>query len=255
MSVLAENHAVLNRERPTPTPLFELDAVGKRFGYRYALRDVSLSVAQGEFLSVFGANGAGKTTLLNILSNLWRPTSGRVLFMGREIRSDPQTVRKRLGVISHETFLYDYLTAEENLRFYSNLYNLRLKRREILRVLERFGLTGVTDKLVRDFSHGMKQRLALARATIHNPEVLLLDEPFTGLDVNGISFLCDLCISFHSEGKTVILTTHEPSYVIGICSHFAILNSGKLILHAENNFTSRPSEFRELHLNLCRRKG
>lgn len=241
-------------ERSSRTMVYQLERITKRFGYRFALKDVSLEVYEGEFLAIFGPNGAGKTTLLNIISTLAQPTSGKIIFMGRDIAHSGADVRAKVGLLSHDTFLYESLTAQENLSFFADLYGVKPAGERISRLLERFGLKGVEDILVRYFSRGMKQRLALARALIHTPEVIILDEPFTGLDISAISILSEELEKLNKQGKTIILTTHDPTHVLKLASSIAILNRGRLVLHKPNTFADSAKDFSSLYSEVCRLK-
>ncbi|MGH2525079.1 MAG: heme ABC exporter ATP-binding protein CcmA, partial [Anaerolineales bacterium] len=157
-------------------------ALVKKFGFQTVLRGLDLEIAEGEFVAVLGPNGAGKTTLLRILAGLSRPTFGEVSVGGYRLPQQAGAVRRRLGVVSHQPLLYADLSAEENLRFYARLYGLRDSSARIARVLTLVGLSVRRRDLVRTFSRGMQQRLAIARAILHDPEVMLFDEPHTGLD-------------------------------------------------------------------------
>ena len=164
----------------------------KAFGNKVALRGINLHVAEGESLVIFGPNGAGKTTLIRILASLSRPTSGSVSIGGLDLATHAEGIRRYLGVVSHAPLLYDSLTAEENLRFFARLYGMTAPQARITAMLERVGLNQRRGDLVRTFSRGMTQRLAIARALLHDPLVLLLDEPDTGLDPQAAEMLHDL---------------------------------------------------------------
>lgn len=177
------------------TPMIELRKLTKAFGSKYALRGVDLRVMPGESLVVFGPNGAGKTTLIRILSSLSRPTSGTVHIGGLNLATHADGIRRYLGVVSHAPLLYDSLTAEENLRFFAGLYAMADPEPRIDALLEQVGLANRRGDLVRTFSRGMVQRLAIARALLHDPAVLLLDEPDTGLDPQAAEMLHGLLVA------------------------------------------------------------
>lgn len=205
------------RERVTPynPPMsagFSLDFnnVEKRFGMRLALRGITLSIAPGEFVALVGANGSGKTTLLRIAALLMRPSSGRIRIGGDALETLPG-IRARCGMVSHATLLYDELTAEENLHFFARLYDLRDADTECAAALQRVGLSARAQDLVRTFSRGMRQRLSLARAMLPKPRLVLLDEPATGLDPAGQSWLGGEVARLHAEGCTILMSTHGKS--------------------------------------------
>ena len=174
--------------------MIELRKLTKSFGSKYALRGVNLRVMPGESLVIFGPNGAGKSTLIRILSSLSRPTSGSVHIGGLDLATHADGIRRHLGVVSHAPLLYDSLTAEENLRFFAGLYGMSQPEPRITTLLGQVGLTTRRGDLVRTFSRGMVQRLAIARALLHDPQVLLLDEPDTGLDPQAAEMLHDLLV-------------------------------------------------------------
>ncbi|HEX6749835.1 MAG TPA: heme ABC exporter ATP-binding protein CcmA [Longimicrobium sp.] len=191
-------------------PALEARGVEKWFGPLPAVRGVDFTLARGEFLTVFGPNGAGKTTLLRMLCGAVKPTRGAVLVAGRDVaKSD--AARRRIGLLSHQTFLYPGLTAAENLDFYGRLYGLEQRREGVDAALESVGLRARRDDRVRTFSRGMQQRLALARTLLHEPEVVLLDEPYTGLDPHAAAMLRDVLDRLKDGHRTVVLVTHNLS--------------------------------------------
>jgi heme exporter protein A len=189
--------------------MIEVRDLRKAFGPRVALADVSLQIDAGEFVVLMGPNGAGKTTLLRILATLARPTSGAVHVGGVDLLRDAAAVRRRIGFLSHRTLLYDDLTAEQNLLFYARLYALPDAAARVSDLLARVGLFERRYDLVRTLSRGMQQRLAVARALVHRPDVLLLDEPYTGLDPLAVESLTALLESLVDAGSTILLTTHQ----------------------------------------------
>ena len=200
----------------------------KSFGIHPVLRGVELDVPRGEFLTLLGPNGAGKTTLLRILATLSRPTSGEVRVGGWPLPEAAARVRPHLGLISHQTLLYGELTATENLRFFARIYHLGAAEGRIQEVLEAVGLAGRQHDLVESFSRGMQQRLAIARAILHEPEVMLLDEPYTGLDQSAAAMLDELLRSVATAGRTVVMTTHDLARGLASCDQVAILSRGKI---------------------------
>jgi len=202
------------------------ESVWKYFGDYPALRDVTFDVEPGSCLALLGRNGAGKTTLLKILAGLSRPSRGRVTIGGRDTR-DQQT-RRRIGVLGHGIAVYDEFSAYENLRLFATLYGMPDPRRTALAWLERTGLERVKDGLVREFSRGMRQRLAVARAFLHEPDVLLLDEPFTALDDRAIAVLQTMLAEARAGHRTIVLSTHQLREALELATHVALINRGRL---------------------------
>ncbi len=200
----------------------------KRFGPKVVLRGLEFTVKPGEFVALLGPNGAGKTTFLRILSSLSSPTLGRVRVAGHELPRQAAAVRQRLGVVSHLPLLYGDLTAEENLRFYGRMYGVAALERRITEVLALVGLAPRRRDLVRTFSRGMQQRLAIGRAIIHDPEVLLLDEPHTGLDQDACDMLDQILTQVAARGRTVVMTSHDLTRVEDLASRFDVLTRGSI---------------------------
>jgi heme ABC exporter ATP-binding subunit CcmA/heme exporter protein CcmB len=188
--------------------MLEIAGLAKSFGPRHALSGVDLSVGDGEFVVLAGPNGAGKTTLLRILATLMRPTSGRLRIAGHDPLKEGAAVRRHIGYLSHRTLLYDDLTAEQNLRFYARIYGVVEPEARIADLMARVDLIERRGDLVRTYSRGMQQRLALARTLLHDPRLLLLDEPYTGLDPVAADALTALLSDLNAEGRTLLLTTH-----------------------------------------------
>ena len=187
-------------------PAIEVRRLVKSFGHQVALRGVDLAVAEGEFLTLFGPNGAGKTTLLRIVASLTRPSAGTVLLRGQDLGKAAAALRRRIGLISHNPLLYGDLTAEENLRFFARLYDLAGGAARIDAVLEQVGLAIRRRDPVRTYSRGMVQRLAIARAILHDPDIMLLDEPYTGLDQDASAMLDAVLKQIAAQGRTVVMT-------------------------------------------------
>jgi len=221
----------------------------KSFGPRAALAGVNLHVEPGEFVALVGPNGAGKTTLLRILATLTRPTSGTVRIAGLDPNRTGEEVRRRIGFLSHRTLLYDDLTAEQNLRFYARMYELDDGPTRITDLLEQVGLTARRNDLVRTLSRGMQQRLAVARAMLHRPQVLLLDEPYTGLDPNAAQVLTNLLTRLAGEGRTVLLTTHNLERGLALGSRVIVLARGRLV-YDERREAIDPTAFPETYRTL-----
>lgn len=189
--------------------MIEIRDVNKRFGLRTVLRAINVTIEGGESVVLAGPNGAGKTTLLRMLANLSRPTSGTITIAGLDTVKDAVDLRRKIGFLSHRTLLYENLTARQNLLFYARLYDLNKLQDRIDDLLARVELHHRQHDLVRTFSRGMKQRLAIARAVLHEPTVLLLDEPYTGLDPFAAASLNGLLRGFVDRRCTLLMTTHQ----------------------------------------------
>lgn len=204
-----------------------IEGVWRYYGDYPALRDINLTTEPGTCLALIGRNGAGKTTLLRTIAGFSRPMRGTIRIFGREPR-EPAT-RRDIGFIGHGIALYDELSALENLILFARLYGIADPRGRALEWLEKTGLERVRDSLVREFSRGMRQRLAVGRAFLHEPSVLLLDEPFTALDDRAIAVLQSLLRDAREQGRTVILSTHQLREALDLASHVALMNRGKVV--------------------------
>lgn len=204
----------------------------KRFGPKTVLRGLDLEVRAGEFVALLGPNGAGKTTFLRILASLSHPSMGEVRIAGHHLPSEAAAVRARLGVVSHLPLLYGDLTAEENLRFYGRLYGIERGPDRIREVLSMIGLESRGRDLVRTFSRGMQQRLAIGRAVLHDPEVMLFDEPHTGLDQEASAMLDGVLRSVAAQGRTVVMTSHDLMRAEALASRFDVLSRGVIVASA-----------------------
>ena len=204
----------------------EADGLGKSFGRTPVLRDVSLHVARGEALTIFGPNGAGKSTLLRLCATLMRPTGGCLRLFGSD--SLGPEVRRRIGVVSHQSFCYPDLTARENLTFFARAYGESAPEQAAVSWLARVGLADVEDRPLRVLSRGMEQRLALARALLPTPDLVLLDEPWSGLDATAADVLTELLATARGEGRTVITVTHDLDRGLAIADRACILHRGQI---------------------------
>ncbi|GAB4474190.1 MAG: ABC transporter ATP-binding protein [Anaerolineales bacterium] len=204
----------------------------KRFGLKTVLRGLDFEVETGEFVALLGPNGAGKTTFLRILATLSRPTMGEVTIAGYALPSQSAAVRRRLGVVTHLPLLYGDLTAEENLRFYGRLYGLSEINQRVVEVLKLVGLFDRRADLVRTFSRGMQQRLAIGRAVLHDPDVILFDEPHTGLDQEACEMLDEVLREVAAKGRTVVMTSHDLVRVSELASRFDVLSNGVIVASA-----------------------
>ncbi|HLO29985.1 MAG TPA: heme ABC exporter ATP-binding protein CcmA [Anaerolineales bacterium] len=214
----------------------------KRFGLKTVLRGVDFEVQPGEFVALLGPNGAGKTTFLRILASLSRPSLGEVNIAGYKLPHQAAQVRARLGVVSHLPLLYGDLTAEENLRFYARMYNVPNLELRLTEVLELVGLQARRRDLVRTFSRGMQQRLAIGRAVLHDPDVMLFDEPYTGLDQDASAMLDEVLKTVAAEGRTVVMTSHDLARAEDLATRFDILSRGIVTASAS------PAELRNTNL-------
>jgi heme exporter protein A len=210
-------------------PVIEVRKLVKRFGMKTVLRGLDFSVRSGEFVALLGPNGAGKTTFLRILASLSHPSLGEVRISGHRLPREAAAVRAGLGVVSHTPLLYGDLTAEENLRFYGRLYGIQRAAGRIAEVLDLIGLSARRGDLVRTFSRGMQQRLAIGRAVLHNPDVMLFDEPHTGLDQDACSMLDTILQSVAAQGRTVVMTSHDMMRAEALASRFDVLSRGQVV--------------------------
>ncbi len=215
-----------------------LAGAAKRFGAHTALHPIDLVIPRGQAALLAGANGAGKSTLLRLVAGLCRPSAGSVKINGRDPQRIPKA-RAEIGLLSHQTLLYDELTARENLRFFAQLYGLDNPDQRLAAALAAVGLNKRLDQRVGSFSRGTKQRLAIARAILHGPSILLLDEPFTGLDASASAALHRLLCRFRQEGRTCILITHRLDEAEGLVDRLLVLERGQWrvdqILTADSN--------------------
>ena len=211
--------------------VIELDRVTKRFGDLTAVDDLSLAVDHGEIFGLLGPNGSGKTTTINMVSGLSRPTAGSLRVLGRDVTREPRGVRRRLGTVPQETALYEELSADANLRFHADLFAIPrgVVERRMAELLDLVGLTDRRRSRVSTFSGGMKRRLALARALLHDPELLYLDEPTLGVDIQSRRALWDRVLELRQSGKSVLLTTNYLDEANVLCDRIAIIDAGKLV--------------------------
>ncbi len=212
-----------------------VEGLTKVFNGFVAVDHISFSIKDGELFGLLGPNGAGKSTTMRMLTTLLRPTEGDAYVGGHSVKKEPDKVRMLIGLVSDKLIVYDRLTARENLRFFGNLYGLGGKRLDerIDELLEEVNLSRFADKPVGTFSTGMKQRLNLVRALLHNPKVLFLDEPTLGLDPQTVRFIKDLIIQLHESDITIVLTTHEMALAEELSERLAIIDHGKILAIGE----------------------
>jgi heme ABC exporter ATP-binding subunit CcmA len=207
----------------------EIQGLTKSFGSHLALRGVDLEVAQGESIILFGPNGAGKTTLIKVLATIMSPSSGRVLIDGLNLKDNAEDIRRRIGVVIHQTFLYGNLTAYENLEFYSRLYDVPQRKERIHEVVDMVGMTSRLHDRVTFLSRGMQQRLSIARSLLHRPSIMLLDEPETGLDQQAISMFWEALQTGKKGKRSLIVTTHNLERGLELGDRILILDKGKIV--------------------------
>ncbi len=214
--------------------MIQVQGLVKSYGHTYALRNVDLEVGQGQFLTVVGPNGAGKTTLLRILATLLKPTGGLVRIHGLDLGSRSAEIRRHIGFVSHQSLTYPRLTVEENLTFYGKLYDVPALQERVETLLHLVGLEARRRDPAHTLSRGMQQRLSIARAIIHQPSLLLLDEPYTGLDQQAAEMLRQLLQTISTEARTVVMTTHDLQRALDLCDKVAILTRGQIAYQSED---------------------
>jgi len=209
--------------------MIQISGLVKQYGFNPVLRGVNLHVLPGAFVTLVGPNGAGKSTLMRIVATLLKPTAGEVKIGGWTMHQFSSKVRQHIGLVSHQTMLYGDLTAAENLLFFAKLYQLDNGDDRVAVALKRVGLAARQRDAVRTFSRGMMQRLTIARATLHEPDVLLLDEPYTGLDQDASALLDSLLQRESQNGRTILMITHDLLHGLNLCDRIAILSRGKIV--------------------------
>jgi len=227
---------------PQSVPLLRLSKITKKFGAIRAVWNVDLEISRGEFLAIFGPNGAGKTTLLRVIASLTQPTNGEIVFA---FKGDNRR-RDGVGYVSHLSLLYNELTGIENLLFYARLYGIKKAEERAAEMLARMGLEEARNQLTGEYSRGMKQRLTLARALLHEPQLLLLDEPYTGLDQHGSRLFTEVLRGLKQEGRTILLVTHSLGEGLELCSRVIIQNRGEVVFQAPREHVD-PSGFERLY--------
>lgn len=225
-------------------PLLEARALTRRFGAVRAVDGISFSLEAGEVLTILGPNGAGKTTLLGLLAGTLHPTSGEIRVQGEPLDASRTDWRQALGVLSHRTFLYGALTALENLVFWARLHDLAASEDRARLALEDVGLSAEANRAARGFSRGMRQRLSLARTLLHDPALVLLDEPFTGLDVHAAALLRAVLQRLRDGRRTVVLVTHQIAEGVGLADHVAIQVRGQLVFYGHRDTLPKGEEER-----------
>ena len=226
--------------------MIQISGLVKQYGFNPVLRGVNLHVPTGAFVTLVGPNGAGKSTLMRIVATLLKPTAGEVKIGGWLMPQFSDRVRRHIGLVSHQTLLYGDLTAAENLLFFAKLYRLDHSDDRVAQALKRVGLAARERDAVRTFSRGMMQRLTIARATLHEPDVLLLDEPYTGLDQDASALLDSLLKRESENGRTILMITHDLVHGLNLCDRVAILSRVKIVQEIANGAVSG-SEFLDIY--------
>ncbi len=227
-------------------PIIEVEALSKAYGLLPALRDVSFCVGRGECVRLLGANGSGKSTLLRALAGLSKPSSGRIRVGGWEMPKEAAQLRAQIGLVAHQPLLYENLSARENLHFFGVLYAINRAERErrSAELLRSVDLHKRAESLVRTFSRGMKQRLSLARAMLHQPDLLLLDEPYSGLDQKAGELLDELLLAARSQGQTIIMSTHQLERGAQFAERALILSRGRISFDGPGSASEISAAFR-----------
>ena len=210
-------------------PLITVKKLNKTFGARWALRSVSFEVSQGEIVALVGPNGAGKTTMLRIIATLGRPDDGSIYIGKIPLAQHANAARSSIGFVGHQTFMYDDLTAEENLTFYARLYDIANIPERVREVARRVGIEHRLPDVTRTLSRGLQQRLTIARMLLHQPAVFLLDEPYTGLDKVAADLLDQIMIDAKKEGRGILFSTHDLERGLAVCDRALILSAGRLM--------------------------
>lgn len=230
--------------------LISLKKAGKIYGTVTALKKIDLDIYKGQSITIFGSNGAGKSTLLKILSMQTRLTSGTLLYNGVESKKLADIYRANFGVISHQPFVYESLSAMENLEFYGSLYNVANVRQKAESLLKQLDLYSRRHDAIRTYSRGMLQRISIARALIHSPEIIFLDEPYTGLDSLAGNNLSNLLKEQLSNNKTILMVTHDIHTGLDLASHVIIMKSGRIVFNKPKSEIDTAS-FEQMYLNVA----
>jgi len=209
--------------------MIEVKKLAKQADNKLILRDVDLSVQKGETIAILGPNGAGKSTLLKVLAGLIKPSSGVVKINGLDLKKDQIKIKKLLGYLPHSSLLYDQYSPLENLIFFGDLYGVKDIEKRAIELVKEVGLSFFLNEPVKNFSRGMIQRIAIARAIIHEPKILLLDEPHTGLDQGAITILNNVILGMKKKGATTLMVTHDFKQAAEICDRIIIVKNGRIV--------------------------
>jgi ABC-2 type transport system ATP-binding protein len=229
--------------------------LGKEYGDFWAVRDLNINLRGGEIYGFLGPNGAGKTTTILMILSILRPTMGHIYLFGEQLNGSRVEIRSRIGVVSEKQYFYPEMTMREYLDFFGELYQVRNRRQRIGELAERVELVNVLDKRMRAFSRGMQQKVGFVRALLHEPELLILDEPVSGLDPMGIRQVRGLIEGENKRGKTVFISSHLLSEIEKLCDRVAIMNNGRLLAEDRmENLVRRLTEESELDIELAEGK-
>jgi ABC-2 type transport system ATP-binding protein len=228
--------------------MIKLINLTKLYGKLIAVNGINLEVTRGEVFGFLGPNGAGKTTTIKMMAGLLQPTSGSAFIGGYDVQEDPLKAKFITGFIPDRPFLYEKLTAREFMHFIAKLYDMEGQKKRISELLDLFGLNEWSDELVENFSHGMKQRLVMASALLHRPQVLVVDEPMVGLDPRGARLVKDIFKDLASKGMTVFMSTHTLEIVENMCTRVAIINKGEIIAEGSVEDLGRMARMPNSHL-------
>jgi ABC-type multidrug transport system ATPase subunit len=204
--------------------------LGKKYGNAYGVQGINLEIEEGVVYGFIGPNGAGKTTTISLLTGLITPTQGEIFLMGRLLSKEALTLKKRIGMVPDNPHLYGYMTAFEYLKFFSNLYGVSGNKKRITELLDYFDLSEHGNKKLKKYSHGMKQKVNIARALVHDPDILFLDEAISGLDPSGMKEVRDIILDEKKKGKTVFISSHILSEIDRICDEVGIIIKGRMVL-------------------------
>lgn len=209
--------------------MIEIKQLTKQADNKLILRGMNLSIEKGETVAILGPNGAGKSTLLKVLATLIKPTTGQVTIKGLDLKKNQMKIKQLFGYLPHSSLLYDHFSPLENLVFFGNLYGVTNVEQRAAELVKEVGLSFFLNEPVKNFSRGMIQRIAIARAIVHEPEILLLDEPHTGLDQGAIAILNNVILSMKQKGTTTLMVTHDFKQAAEICDRIVIVKSGKIV--------------------------
>lgn len=209
--------------------MIEIKQLTKQADNKLILRGMNLSIEKGETVAILGPNGAGKSTLLKVLATLIKPTTGQVTIKGLDLKKNQMKIKQLFGYLPHSSLLYDHYSPLENLVFFGNLYGVANVEQRAAELVKEVGLSFFLNEPVKNFSRGMIQRIAIARAIVHEPEILLLDEPHTGLDQGAIAILNNVILSMKQKGTTTLMVTHDFKQAAEICDRIVIVKYGKIV--------------------------